>query len=58
VHEAEKLSLEQIQAFLNASQAMRFEREPKSRFITGSNTPVGRSMTGKADRRAVCYGAI
>jgi hypothetical protein len=30
VHEAEKLSLDQIQAFLQASQTIRFEGESRS----------------------------
>ncbi len=38
MHEAEKLSLEQIQAFLSASEAMRFEGETQQQIyhLTGS----------------------
>ena len=42
MHEAEKLSLEQIQAFLDASQAIRFEGETRKQIYRWIEQVLGR----------------
>jgi transposase InsO family protein len=52
VHEAEKLSLEQIEAFLNASQAIRFEGESQEQIYHWMEQVLCRQQYGKQSRAA------
>jgi transposase InsO family protein len=52
VHEAEKLSLEQIQAFLNASQEMRFEGEAQPQMYRWIEQVLGWQQYHQQGRRA------
>lgn len=52
MHEAEKLSLEQIQAFLNASEAIRFEGETQEQIYRWIEQVLGRQEYHRQSRRA------
>jgi transposase len=52
VHEAEKLSLEQIEAFLNASQAIRFEGETQEQIYHWIEQVLGRQEYHQQSRQA------
>jgi len=52
VHEAEKLSLEQIEAFLNASQAIRFEGEAQKQIYHWIEQVLGRQEYHQQSRPA------
>jgi hypothetical protein len=52
VHEAEKLSLEQIRAFLNASQAIRFEGETQKQIYHWIEQVLGRQEYDRQSRPA------
>jgi transposase InsO family protein len=52
VHEAEKLSLEQIEAFLNASEAMRFEGETQVQIYRWVEAVLARQEYHQQNRRA------
>jgi transposase InsO family protein len=52
VHDAEKLSLEQIQAFLNASEAMRFEGETQVQIYRWVEAVLRRQEYHQQSRRA------
>jgi transcriptional regulator with XRE-family HTH domain len=52
VHEAEKLSLEQIEAFLNASQAIRFEGETQEQIYHWIEPVLGRQGYHQQSRQA------
>jgi predicted DNA-binding transcriptional regulator AlpA len=51
VHEAEKLSLEQIQAFLDASQAIRFEGESRKQIYRWIEQVLGRQEYHQPSRQ-------
>ena len=52
MHEAEKLSLEQIKAFLNASQAIRFEGETQEQIYRWMEQVLGRQEYQQQSRQA------
>lgn len=52
MHEAEKLSLEQIQAFLNASEGMRFEGETQAQIYRWVEAVLARQEYHQQSRRA------
>ncbi len=52
MHEAEKRSLEQIQAFLNASQEMRFEGEAQAQMYGWIEQVLGRQRYHQQGRPA------
>jgi hypothetical protein len=52
VHEAEKLSLEQIQAFLDARQAIRFEGESRKQIYRWIEQVLGRQEYHQPSRQA------
>jgi hypothetical protein len=52
LHEAEKLSLEQIKAFLNASQAIRFEGETQEQIYHWIEQVLGRQEHHQQSRQA------
>jgi hypothetical protein len=52
VHEAEKLSLEQIEAFLNASEALRFEGETQAQIYRWVEAVLARQEYHQQSRRA------
>jgi hypothetical protein len=59
VHEAEKLSLEQIEAFLNASAAIRFEGETPVQIYRWVETVLARQEdSSRAGDREVCCAAM
>jgi len=52
VHEAEKLSLDQIEAFLNASQEIRFEGENRGHVYGWVEQVLGHQQYPKQGRKA------
>lgn len=52
MHEAEKLSLEQIQTFLNASEAIRFEGETQKQIYHWIEQVLGRQEYHRQSRQA------
>jgi hypothetical protein len=52
VYEAEKLSLEQIEAFLNASEAIRFEGETQAQIYRWVEAVLARQEYQQQSRRA------
>jgi hypothetical protein len=52
VHEAEKLSLEQIESFLNASQEIRFEGETQKQIYHWIEQVLGRQEYHQQSRQA------
>ena len=55
MHEAEKLSLDQIEAFLKASEGIRIESEAASRLrLGGGRVCANSNIRNKAARRAAC----
>ena len=53
MHEAEKLSLEQIQAFLDARQAIRFEGESRQQIYRWIEQGLGRQEYHQQSRQAL-----
>jgi hypothetical protein len=59
VHEAEKMSLEQIQAFLNASEAIRFEGGTQPQIFRWIEKVLGRQECHQQSaRRGDCCAGI
>jgi hypothetical protein len=59
VHEAEKLSLVQIQAFLSASETIRFEGETQAQIYHWIEQVLGRQEYRQQSRHArVCYATM
>ena len=52
MHEAEKLSLEQIESFLNASQEIRFEGETQKQIYHWIEQVLGRQEYHQQSRQA------